>query len=335
MNAQQFNIERMYGDPSNVPPSISPVAPGQQRPLWSVMIPAYNCARFLGQTLESVLAQDPGPEQMQIQVVDDCSTQDDPQQVVREVGQGRVEYYRQPENVGINPNFNTCIARSKGHLVHILHGDDYVLPDFYTRVAKAAAEHPDLAAFFVRCMVIDEENALMSLSGRIRSLESPTRDVKELYYWNSILTPGAVIRRSFYEQYGGFILNLIHVADWEMWARAIQLSGGLMLNEMLAAYRSFTANHTSQMTRSGENLRDFLRLAEIWAHRHDDFRYRRFVRNVSKKALRQSKRFAEIGLPEAAAANLQVWRETTSRYRQFRIQAREWKRKVLRASVFR
>ena len=38
------------------------------RPLWSVMIPTFHCARFLRQTLESVLSQDPGPDVMQIEV---------------------------------------------------------------------------------------------------------------------------------------------------------------------------------------------------------------------------------------------------------------------------
>ncbi|HZG65515.1 MAG TPA: glycosyltransferase, partial [Herpetosiphonaceae bacterium] len=69
--------------------SITPVRDGAPRPLWSVMIPTYNCARYLRGTLESVLAQDPGPDHMQIEVVDDGS-QDDPAAVVAEVGRGRV-----------------------------------------------------------------------------------------------------------------------------------------------------------------------------------------------------------------------------------------------------
>jgi hypothetical protein len=42
-------------------------------PLWSVMIPTFHCARFLRQTVESVLSQGSGPDVVQIEVVDDCS----------------------------------------------------------------------------------------------------------------------------------------------------------------------------------------------------------------------------------------------------------------------
>src|SRR5215211_2985875 len=101
---------------------IPPVSDGAARPFWSVMIPTYHCARFLRQTLESVLSQDPGPDWMQIEVVDDGSTLDDPGGVVAEVGKGRVGFYRQPQNVGHTKNFEICLKRSRGKVVHLLHG---------------------------------------------------------------------------------------------------------------------------------------------------------------------------------------------------------------------
>ena len=77
--------------------------------MWSVMIPTFNCAPFLGETLRSVLAQDPGPAEMQICVVDDGSTKDDPETVVGEIGRGRVAFVRNAVNLGATRNFNRCI----------------------------------------------------------------------------------------------------------------------------------------------------------------------------------------------------------------------------------
>ena len=77
------------------------------RPLWSVIIPSYNCAKYLKQTLQSVLVQDQGEAIMEIIVVDDYSTKDDPEAVVKEYGQGRVQLIRQEKNVGKVKNYET------------------------------------------------------------------------------------------------------------------------------------------------------------------------------------------------------------------------------------
>src|SRR5687768_5106714 len=116
---------------------IPPVPGGVARPFWSVMIPTYHCARFLRETLESVLAQAPGPEMMQIEVVDDGSMLDDPAAVVADVGGGRVSFYRQPQNVGHTKNFETCLKRARGQVIHLLHGDDYVRDGFYRKLQRA------------------------------------------------------------------------------------------------------------------------------------------------------------------------------------------------------
>src|SRR5690242_12222648 len=77
-------------------PRIDPVPDDVGRPFWSVMIPTYNGTDYLREALESVLRQDPGPDQMQIELVDNCSTRNDPEIVAREIGGGRVACYRQP-----------------------------------------------------------------------------------------------------------------------------------------------------------------------------------------------------------------------------------------------
>src|SRR3954468_10245800 len=90
------------------PPVIAPVS-GSNRPRWSVMIPVYNCATYLPRTLQSVLQQDLGEENMQIEVVDDASTDADVKALVAQLGHGRVTYFRQPQNVGSLKNFETCL----------------------------------------------------------------------------------------------------------------------------------------------------------------------------------------------------------------------------------
>src|SRR5437764_10521408 len=158
-------------------PQIMPVPVGVERPHWSVMIPTFNRTTYLRRTLESVLAQDPGSEQMQIEVVDDCSTVDDPGPVVRAIAGGRVGVSRNSQNLGLMRNLNRCIERARGHLVHILHSDDYVEQTFYSVIGDLAARHADCAFLASRVFDVSETGVIIGVSHRVKWMETPTRHV--------------------------------------------------------------------------------------------------------------------------------------------------------------
>jgi glycosyltransferase involved in cell wall biosynthesis len=238
-------------------PAIMPVGNGGQRPLWSVMIPTYNCALYLKQTLATVLAQDLGPEFMQIEVVDDCSTQDDPAAVVKKVGNGRVNFFKQPANVGAISTFNTCIQRSVGQFIHILHGDDLVADGFYRRLEHPLLDNPTIGAAFCRQIYIDHQNQPI-LTTR---LEQPTSGILPnaldiLAVSNRIPPPAMVVRRTVYERLGGYDMRLFHAADWEMWVRIAAAYPIWYEVESLALYRVHPGSDTSKLFRTGANMQN-------------------------------------------------------------------------------
>ncbi len=145
------------------PPAIPVLNDSADRPLWSVMVPTHNCADTLERTLRSVLDQDPGRAIMQIAVVDDCSNRDDPEAVVRKIAGDRVEFTRQVRNRGHASNFNSCIIKARGRLVHILHGDDWVRKSFYTNLETGFATG-SVGASFCRSVYIDHEGAEVGLT---------------------------------------------------------------------------------------------------------------------------------------------------------------------------
>lgn len=234
------------------------------RPLWSVMIPTYNCASYLRQTLGSVLAQDPGAEVMQIAVIDDHSTQDDPEAVVAELGQGRVEFYRQPQNVGHTCNFASCLQRSRGYLVHLLHGDDYVLDGFYRNLQRGFEQHPEIGAAFCRQIYMDEQGHWQEFSG-LEQLNSGILGnwLEKIAIYQRIQTPSIVVRRSVYEHLGGFDHRLSWAEDWEMWVRIAAHYPCWYEPQPLAAYRKHSASNTGRYACTGENIRDLVRVIEI------------------------------------------------------------------------
>ncbi len=234
------------------------------RPLWSVMIPTYNCANYLRETLCCVLAQDPGPEIMQIEVIDDHSTKDDPRTVVEELGGGRVGFYQQPENVGHTRNFETCLKRAQGKLIHLLHGDDCVRLGFYRKMQRAFEENPLVGAAFCRQIHMDEHGHWQHIS----ALEQPESGVlnnwlEKIAVKQRIQTPSIVVRRDVYEKLGGFDYRLSWVEDWEMWVRIAAHYPVWYEVEPLALYRTHSASNTGRYVRTGENLRDVRRCIEI------------------------------------------------------------------------
>src|SRR6266481_5573424 len=202
------------------PPAIHGLPVDDSRPLWSVMIPTYNPQPdYLEETLLSVMKQDQGPDQMQIEVVDDSSDDDTAFEVTQRVGAERMTFHRESENRGLANSWNRCIERARGHWVHILHQDDFVLPGFYDRMRKGA-EQSDAGAIFCRHAVADSKGNSIHISELHRESTGLLDD------WHAKITVKCVIqcaaiavRRRVYEQLGGFFPHLHYVPDWEMWQR--------------------------------------------------------------------------------------------------------------------
>ncbi|MCW9682202.1 glycosyltransferase [Dolichospermum planctonicum UHCC 0167] len=245
--------------------TILPVPEGIPRPLWSVMIPTYNCANYLRESLASVLAQDPGADIMQIEVVDDYSTKDDPEAIVREIAGDRVNFYRQPENVGYIKNFETCLQRSRGKLIHLLHGDDCVKDGFYCKLQHGFEKNPYTGAAFCRHIHMDEQGNEIWIS----SLEQPESGIlnnwlKRIAVRQLIQTPSIVVRRDVYERLGGFDYRMsCWGEDWEMWVRIAAYYPVWYEVEPLALYRQSSTSLTGQSLRTGKNIQDFRKAIEI------------------------------------------------------------------------
>jgi glycosyltransferase involved in cell wall biosynthesis len=236
---------------------IAPIAVGEVRPRWSVMIPTYQCAGMLRQTLESVLVQDPGVGEMQIEVVDDASS-DDVEAVVADVGRGRVGFFRQERNLGHVGNFNSCLRRSRGHLIHLLHGDDLVLPGFYDRLGHALEQAPTAGAAFCRYHFVDERGQVLRSAPAEQPLAGLLDDaVARLASAQRVQPPSIVVRRQVYEVLGGFDRRMATCGeDWEMWVRIASRFAIWYEPQILASYRRHTASLASRSFRSGQNLRD-------------------------------------------------------------------------------
>ena len=95
----------------------------EKEDLVSIIMPTYNCADFIGETIESVLAQD--YKNWELIVVDDCST-DDTENIVEKYryNEERIKYHRLEKNSGAAIARNTAIDLANGRYIAFLDSDD-------------------------------------------------------------------------------------------------------------------------------------------------------------------------------------------------------------------
>jgi GT2 family glycosyltransferase len=242
---------------------------GDSGPLWSVMIPTFNSGSLLESTLNSVLMQDPGPDIMQIEVVDDHSTRDDPEPLVRRLGGGRIGFFRQPVNVGHARNFETCRRRARGRLLHVLHSDDRLRAGFYETMEAGFASRPEIGAAFCRQAYTDMDGKEVGLSPRLRDGPGVLDDaLGTLVSRPAVQASAMVVRCDILEELGGFDSRFrVCGEDWELWIRIANRYPVWFVPHVLAEYRSNPLSLTAGSLRSGAYFAD-LRLALATAARH-------------------------------------------------------------------
>lgn len=247
-------------------PRIPDMTVSSTRPFWSVMIPTYKArAEYLKETLKSVLQQDPGPDQMQIELVDDCSPNGAPVQLVREIAGDRVTVHRELKNNGLAGIWNRCIERARGEWVHILHHDDVVFPGFYERLYDGVICNPDVGMAFSRFAVLDADGHWVGLG----PLESKTAGVLDKWLERvatgyHLECPAVVVKRRTYERLGGFAPELKCFLDIEMWVRIAADTPVYYDPQILVGFRRHGKNAHVPLERTGENTRDMAKAISIW-----------------------------------------------------------------------
>jgi glycosyltransferase involved in cell wall biosynthesis len=231
------------------------------------MIPTFNPdERYLREALSAVLAQDPGPDAMEIVVIDDSSTSTVAKDVVERIGASRVAWFRHDAHVGIAANWNACIRRARGHWVHILHQDDLLFADFYQRLSQGIQASPSAGAAVCRDIVIDGHGRKKWSQPLLR--ETPgilSTWVDHVFLGLHLRASALVVKRSTYEALGGFREDLRYALDWDMWKRIVAACPLWYEPEILACYRRHGASATAGFVRSGQNIAEIRRSIDLSA----------------------------------------------------------------------
>lgn len=242
-------------------------APFGKRPFWSVMLTVYRRTAYLEQALRSVLAQAPGREEMEIEVVSeggDAAIQREIEAMVQSIAGDRAEIYLHPIRAGHPEIFNICVRRARGIWVHILHDDDWVAPGFYESLCAGIHQAPQIGAVFCRHAHVDEQGRSIRLS----LLERETSGVIENWLDRiavscRLQTPSIVVRREAYERLGGYCPQARSAFDWEMWQRLSVHYPVWYEPRPLAFFRQTRESESARLIACGEQIADTRGVIEI------------------------------------------------------------------------
>jgi glycosyltransferase involved in cell wall biosynthesis len=217
---------------------IEPISNNASRPVWSIIIPTYNCAGYLKEALDSVLTNDFNNDTFEIIVVDDCSTLDNPENVVKQFNDSRIQFIRQPQNVGKVNNYAVGLTLSKGIFIHILHGDDFVTRGFYNELKSLFVQFPNIGAAFCQSNYVNEKSDVIGRTG----IEIQTSGILEEWIYKitinqRIQPPSIAIKREVYENIGGYDYRLKYMEDWEFYIRVANNYPVAYTPKILANYR--------------------------------------------------------------------------------------------------
>lgn len=213
--------------------------------LISVIIPNYNRADTVGQTIESIVAQKVNAD-VEIVIGDDCST-DNAREVLlkyKEQYQGVIRLIFHEHNIGLGANWATCVKDCRGKYICNCDNDDYWHnPDKLQLQLDYMEAHPESNVLFTdyRDMYRDTGDIIerKTIINRERSLQ----DV----IWSSdktILSNATVMYRA------NFLKKHLNLDEWIEWKPSLQDWNAWVI---LAAYTDFDLMHVSTATMCLEN----------------------------------------------------------------------------------
>ena len=208
--------------------------------LVSIVLPVYNCEKYITECLESIVTQT--YKNWELIIIDDGSTDSSDEIIsafILKVDNHHVNYIKLSHH-GFTYCLNYAIKISSGKYIARIDADDIMLPERLEKQLLFLEEHPEIGILGTNAYEIDEEGIIFSV------LIKPKDDInikKAFSYDCAIVHPSVMIRKFIFDNYLYDEINSIP-EDLELWIRIKQFTLFENLQEPLIKKRK----HLTQMT---------------------------------------------------------------------------------------
>lgn len=220
-----------------------------------VVVPCYRQGHFLRDCVASVLSQN--DVEVRVLIIDDASP-DDAAEIAGELSAAdpRVEFRRHEVNQGHIATYNEGLDWLSGDYALFLDADDMPTPWAFARAARLMDAHPEVGMTCGPAIVTrDPSNQTYTPPDRFNYQVVNSAEWIRAFCSlgkNPLCTPTVIVRASLQKQLGGYLPELPHTADMEMWLRfALHAPVGL-----IHAHQGFYRIHESNMHKGYPGILD-------------------------------------------------------------------------------
>ena len=201
------------------------------KPLVSVIVPIYNAAPYLQETLDSILASTYRP--IEVVMVDDGSKDNS-----LSIAKSYCEQYAECKvieqaNRGVSAARNSAIRAAKGTYILPVDADDKIADTFIQKAVDIIEENNNVRVVGCRCWMfgaVDKEWELPQFSHALLARKN-------------MIPATALYRKSDWARCGGYCEQEIYREDWDFWLSMMELGGTFYkIDEVLFYYRISTGS---------------------------------------------------------------------------------------------
>lgn len=230
-------------------------------PKISIILTSYNHAKFIRESIDSVLNQT--MRDFELIILDDGSV-DGSWEVIGQYSDPRIRAYRNETNMGSVPGVNRAIAElATGEYIAIHHSDDVWELDKLQKQIDFIAANPQVGAVFTNAQPIDERGQSLTDKSHFyySAFNQPNRTRHEwlrhfFFRGNALCHPSVLIRRQCYEECGLYLDALAQLTDFEMWIRLCFKYEIHVLPDRLVRFRIRDAEMNTSGNRPEVRIRD-------------------------------------------------------------------------------